>query len=149
MGPAAFSALDNYPGYDLTLQGVPKAGDSFSIGYNTGGLNDNRNGLIMGDLQNQDIMQVNNSGSGQPISFQEAYGNVVSDIGQKASSGDISLQSANALKSQSKNWFESVSGVSLDEEAANLVRYQQSYQAAARLLATAQELFTTILGVTR
>jgi flagellar hook-associated protein 1 FlgK len=147
--PAAFSALDDYPGYDLSLQGVPKAGDSFAIGYNTGGLNDNRNGLIMGDLQNQDIMQVNNSGSGQPISFQEAYGNVVSDIGQKASSADISLQSANALKSQSKNWFESVSGVSLDEEAANLVRYQQSYQAAARLLATAQELFTTILGVTR
>lgn len=147
--PAAFSALNDYPGYDLTLQGVPKAGDSFSIGYNTGGLNDNRNGLIMGDLQNQDIMQVNNSGSGQPISFQEAYGNVVSDIGQKASSADISLQSANALKSQSKNWFESVSGVSLDEEAANLVKYQQSYQAAARLLATAQELFTTILGVTR
>jgi flagellar hook-associated protein 1 FlgK len=149
--PAAFNppALDDYPGFDLSLQGVPKAGDSFAIGYNTGGLNDNRNGLAMGDLQNQDLMQVSNSGSGQPISFHEAYGNVVSDIGQKASSADISLQSANALKSQSKDWFESVSGVSLDEEAANLVKFQQSYQAAARLLATAQELFNTILGVTR
>lgn len=147
--PAAFSALDDYPGFDLSLQGVPKAGDSFAIGYNTGGLNDNRNGLVMGDLQNQDIMQVSNSGSGQPISFQEAYGNVVSDIGQKASSADIALQSADALKSQSKDWFESVSGVSLDEEAANLVKFQQSYQASARLLATAQALFDTILGVTR
>ncbi|MFT6990143.1 MAG: flagellar hook-associated protein 1 FlgK [Paraglaciecola sp.] len=149
--PAEFNppALNDYPGFDLSLQGVPKAGDSFAIGYNAGGLNDNRNGLAMGDLQNQDLMQVSNSGSGQPISFHEAYGNVVSDIGQKASSADISLQSANALKAQSKDWFESVSGVSLDEEAANLVKFQQSYQAAARLLATAQELFNTILGVTR
>ena len=147
--PAAFSALDDYPGFDLSLQGLPKAGDSFAIGYNTDGLNDNRNGLIMADLQNQDLMQVNNSGSGQAISFQEAYGNVVSDIGQKASSADISLQSADALKSQSSDWFQSVSGVSLDEEAANLVRYQQSYAAAARLLSTAQTLFDTILAVVR
>jgi len=147
--PAAFSALDDYPGFDLSLQGLPKAGDSFAIGYNTDGLNDNRNGLIMADLQNQDLMQVNNSGSGQAISFQEAYGSVVSDIGQKASSADISLQSADALKSQSSDWFQSVSGVSLDEEAANLVRYQQSYAAAARLLSTAQTLFDTILAVVR
>ena len=147
--PAAFSALDDYPGFDLSLKGVPKAGDSFAIGYNTDGLNDNRNGLVMGNLQNQDLMQVNNSGSGQDISFQEAYGNVVSDIGQKTSSADISLQATDALKSQSKDWFESVSGVSLDEEAANLVKFQQSYSAAARLLATAQELFNTILGITR
>jgi flagellar hook-associated protein 1 FlgK len=147
--PAAFSALEDYPGFDLSLQGQPKAGDSFAIGYNTDGLNDNRNGLAMADLQNQDTMQVNNSGSGQPISFHEAYGNVVSDIGQKASSADISLQSAAALKSQSSDWFQSVSGVSLDEEAANLVRYQQTYAASARLLSAAQELFDTILAVVR
>jgi flagellar hook-associated protein 1 FlgK len=147
--PAAFSALDDYPGFDLSLQGVPKAGDSFAIGYNIDGLNDNRNGLVMADLQNQDLMQVNNSGSGQDISFHEAYGNVVSDVGQKTSSADISLQAADALKSQSKDWFESVSGVSLDEEAANLVKFQQSYSAAARLLATAQDLFNTILGIAR
>jgi flagellar hook-associated protein 1 FlgK len=147
--PAAFSALNDYPGFELSLKGVPKAGDSFAIGYNTDGLNDNRNGLAVGNLQNQDLMQVNNSGSGQEISFHEAYGNIVSDIGQKTSSADISLQASDALKSQSKDWFESVSGVSLDEEAANLVKFQQSYSAAARLLATAQDLFNTILGITR
>jgi flagellar hook-associated protein 1 FlgK len=147
--PGSFSALNDYPGFDLSLQGEPKAGDSFTIGYNTDGLNDNRNGLVIANMQNQDRMQMNNSGTGQAISFHEAYGNVVSDIGQKASSADISLQAADALKSQSKNWFESVSGVSLDEEAANLVKFQQSYSAAARLLATAQDLFNTILGITR
>ena len=147
--PAAFGALDNYPGFDLSLQGVPKAGDSFSIGYNTDGLNDNRNGLNLADLQNQNTMQVNNNGSGESASFHEAYANIVSDIGQKAASADIALQAADALKSQSSDWFQSMSGVSLDEEAANLVRYQQSYAAAARLLSTAQNLFDTILAVVR
>ncbi|WP_158967698.1 flagellar basal body rod C-terminal domain-containing protein [Paraglaciecola sp. L3A3] len=145
--PAAFSALDNYPGYDLSIQGVPKAGDSFTIEYNIDGLNDNRNGLVLADLQNQNIMQLNNSGSGQPVSFHEAYANTVSDIGQKTSSADIAMQAAAALKSQSKDWFDSVSGVSLDEEAANLVRFQQSYSAAAKLIGTAQDLFNTILNI--
>ena len=147
--PAAFSALDDYPGFDLSLQGDPKPGDSFTIGYNTEGLNDNRNGLAMADLQNQNTMQVNNSGSGQPASFHEAYANIVSDIGQQTASADIALQAADALKLQSSDWFQSVSGVSLDEEAANLIRYQQSYSAAARLLSTAQNLFDTILAVVR
>ncbi len=147
--PAAFSALDDYPGFDLSLQGVPKAGDSFTITYNTDGLNDNRNGLVLADLQNQDLMQVNNSGSGGLVSFHEAYANVISDIGQKSASANIALQAADALKSQSSDWFQSVSGVSLDEEAANLIRFQQSYAAAARLLSTAQTLFDTILAVAR
>ena len=147
--PAAFSGLDDYPGFDLSLQGVPKAGDSFAIGYNTDGLNDNRNGLLLAGLQNQSLMQASNSGSGQPINFHEAYGNVISDIGQKSANANISLQAAEALKSQSSDWFQSVSGVSLDEEAANLVRFQQSYAAAARLLSTAQTMFDTILAVVR
>lgn len=147
--PAEFSALNDYPGFDLSLQGLPKAGDSFALGFNTDGINDNRNALILSDLQNQNIMQLNNSGSGEPVSFHEAYANIVSDIGQKSSSADISKQAAQALKTQSKDWFDSVSGVSLDEEAANLVKFQQSYSAAARLIGTAQDLFNTILGVVR
>jgi flagellar hook-associated protein 1 FlgK len=147
--PAAFSALDDYPGFDVSLQGEPKAGDTFTISYNTDGLNDNRNGLKIADLQNQNTMQANNSGAGASASFHEIYANIVSDIGQQAASADIALQAADALKSQSSDWFQSVSGVSLDEEAANLVRYQQSYAAAARLLSTAQNLFDTILAVVR
>jgi flagellar hook-associated protein 1 len=147
--PAAFSALDDYPGYDFSLQGQPKAGDRFSIGYNTDGLNDNRNGLDMTALQRQAVMQLNNNGAGNLVSFNEAYANIVSDIGQKAASAEISLQAAKTLKAQSTDWFESVSGVSLDEEAANLVRFQQSYAAAARLIGTAQDLFNTILSAVR
>ena len=145
--PTNFSSLDDYPGYDFSLQGVPKAGDSFKIGFNTDGLNDNRNGLLMSDLQNLTNLQIDNSGSGEAVSFHEAYGNIVSDVGHKTVSANIALQAAESLKSSSEDWFLSVSGVSLDEEAANLIRYQQSYQAAARLLSTAQDLFDTILRV--
>ena len=147
--PAAFDALDNYPGYDFTLQGEPKAGDTFAIGYNANGLNDNRNGLIMANLQNVNGMQLNNAGSGDPVSFHEAYANIVGDIGQKSANADIAVKAGEALKLQSQDWFDSVSGVSLDEEAANLVRFQQSYAASARLLNTAQEMFDTILSMVR
>ena len=149
--PAAFNAptMNDYPGYDFSLKGEPKAGDTFSIGYNGNGLNDNRNGLIMANLQNENGMQLNNAGSGDPVSFHEAYANIVGDIGQKAANADVAVKAGEALKLQSKDWFDSVSGVSLDEEAANLVRFQQSYAAAARLLNTAQEMFDTILSMVR
>lgn len=68
---------------------------------------------------------------------------------KKSATAQISLDAAEAMKVQSENWFDSTSGVSLDEEAANLVRYQQSYAAAARILTTAQELFDTILSAAR
>ena len=53
------------------------------------------------------------------------------------------------MKNQAQDWFDSVSGVSLDEEAANLIRYQQSYAAAARIITTAREIFDTILAAAR
>jgi flagellar hook-associated protein 1 len=94
-------------------------------------------------------MLLNNNGGANLVTYHEAYSSIIGDIGGKAASADISLKAAEAMQQQSKDWFDSVSGVSLDEEAANLVRFQQSYSAAARLLATAQELFNTILSSVR
>ena len=147
--PAAFSALTDYPGFDFSLQGVPQAGDTFSIGYNTNGLNDNRNALELAGVQSDDIVLSSNNTTTSRITFQEKYANIVSEIGEKSAVAQIALDAAKALKDQSTNWMESVSGVSLDEEAANLVRFQQTYAASARVLSTAQTLFDTILGVVR
>ena len=94
-------------------------------------------------------MQVSSESTNQQRTFQDAYASMVGRIGEDAAMADISLTSAEAMKTQSENWFESVSGVSLDEEAANLVKFQQSYSAAARILSTAQELFETILSAAR
>lgn len=150
--PAAFGALGDYPGYDLSIQGTPRAGDTFDINYNTNGTDDNRNGLLLTGLQDADSMlRSNNSGAttGNLISFHEAYSAIVSDIGEASSSAEISLNAARALEQQSSDFFESTAGVSLDEEAANLVRFQQAYSASARILSTAQSLFDTILSAVR
>lgn len=137
------------PGFDLSLDGVPKAGDSFSISYNTDGFNDNSNALNLAAIQNENTVQVSSEATNTPRTFQDAYASMVGRIGEDASMASVSLASAEAMKVQSQNWFESVSGVSLDEEAANLIKYQQSYAAAARILSTAQELFNTILQSAR
>ncbi|MDO6568460.1 flagellar hook-associated protein FlgK [Alteromonas sp. 1_MG-2023] len=147
--PAEFSALDDYPGYDMSLDGVPKAGDSFSISFNTDGFNDNSNALSMTELQSEALVQVSSESTNAPRTFQDAYASMVGRVGEEAALADISLASAEAMKAQSENWFESISGVSLDEEASNLIKFQQSYSAAARILTTAQELFDTILSAAR
>lgn len=147
--PASFAALNDYPGFDFSLQGVPQAGDVFTISYNTDGLNDNRNALELAGLQTRDIVQSNDGSTANRITFQENYAGLVSNIGEKAATADIALKSSQALQQQSKEWFDNISGVNLDEEAANLVRFQQSYSAAARILTTAQSLFDTILSSTR
>ncbi len=144
-----FTAQTDFPGYDFSLQGVPVAGDSFEIAYNTNGINDNRNGLQLAALQNSDIILSNNNGGSSKVSFHEAYAGLVSTIGEKSASAEISLKAAEAMQTQSEGWFQSVSGVNLDEEAANLVKFQQTYQASARILSTAQSLFDTIFNSTR
>ena len=147
--PASFSALNDYPGYDFSLQGKPVAGDSFTISYNTDGSYDNTNALSLASLQKQGLTKLSTNSVSQPRTLHESYSTLVSRVGEDASSASIALQAAEAMKVQSTDWFDSVSGVSLDEEAANLVRYQQSYAAAARILSTAQELFNTILSSVR
>ncbi len=147
--PASFSALADYPGYDLSLNGSPKAGDSFAFTYNTNGVNDGTNALEMIELQQEKLVQVSSDASNEPRTLFDAFSSVVGKVGEKAASADISLEAAEAMKSQSQEWFDSVSGVSLDEEAANLVRFQQTYAAAARILTTAQDMFDTILSAAR
>lgn len=147
--PAAFAGLTDYPGYDFSLDGAPRAGDSFSISYNTDGFNDNSNALNLAALQNDETVQVSSESTNTPRTFQDAYASMVGRVGEDAAMANVSLASAEAMQVQSQNWFESVSGVSLDEEAANLIKYQQSYSAAARILTTAQDLFNTILQSAR
>lgn len=147
--PAAFSALDDYPGYDFSLQGVPEVGDTFTIEYNTNGIDDNRNAVLLSELQEQQRVQLSSESSNTARTFHEAYASLVSRVGEKSATADISLQAADAMLADSDEWMKSVSGVSLDEEAANLIRFQQSYAASAQILRTAQELFDTILAAAR
>ena len=83
------------------------------------------------------------------VSYQEAYASTVADVAVKTRQAEKALGTEQVLLDQSVAARESVSGVNLDEEAANLIRYQQAYQAAAQIIAVADELFQTLLSSVR
>jgi len=139
-------------GFDMSITGVPKAGDTFTLSYNSGGQKDNRNGLALAQLQEKEIIRKNAvsvAGADNQMSLNEGYGVMVGFIGEKTSQVKISTESSKALLAQSQAWYESISGVNLDEEAANLIRFQQSYAAAAKIISTSQTIFDTLLAAAR
>src|SRR3569833_1443659 len=83
--------------------------------------------------------------AGGTATFQAAYGQIVADIGSKPQQSNIARDARNALLKQSVEARDSVSGVNLDEEAANLIKMQQAYQAAAHVITMANTLFQSIL----
>ncbi|WP_288129205.1 flagellar hook-associated protein FlgK [Accumulibacter sp.] len=136
---AFLDPLTSTPGFSFTLTGVPNNGDTFSIARNSGALADGRNALVLAQLQTQQTM------SGKSSSFQEAYAQLVSQTGSKTNQIQVSGAAQQALLTQAQNNRESLSGVNLEEEAANLILYQQAYQAAAKALQIGSSLFETIL----
>ena len=76
----------------------------------------------------------------------DTYNQLVSTVGIKTSQANISMKSQGIVLEQSKLARDSVSGVNLDEEAADLLRYQQAYQAAAKVMAASDQMFKTLLN---
>ena len=128
-------------GFSFMLTGLPNNDDTFLIARNTGAIGDGRNALALGQLQTQDTM------SGKAASYQEAYAQLVSQIGNKTRQMQVSGEAQQALLEQAQASRESLSGVNLDEEAANLIRYQQAYQASAKAMEVGAGLFDTILAM--
>jgi flagellar hook-associated protein 1 FlgK len=128
-------------GISVVITGAPKDGDTFSIGRNTAGVSDGRNALALGQLQTQNTM------SGKTASYQSAYAQLVSDNGNKTREVKVTGAAQQALVDQSSNAREALSGVNLDEEAANLIRYQQAYQASAKILDIGSKLFDVLLSL--
>jgi flagellar hook-associated protein 1 FlgK len=139
-------------GFDFSVTGVPAIGDTFNISFNDGGFNDNRNGLELSALQTAQTTRLNPlsvPGSVNSVSFNQSYGDMVSLIGERTNQARNNEAAGKALLEQTTAWYESLSGVSLDEEASNLVRFQQTYAAAARIISTSQTVFDTLLSAVR
>ncbi len=128
-------------GVSFSIAGLPNNGDRFSIDLNPAAVADGRNALALGQLQIQDTM------SGSKASFQEAYAQLVSEAGSKTRQLQVTSDAQQAILAQAQASRESLSGVNLDEEAANLIRYQQAYQAAAKAMQIGASLFDTILQI--
>ncbi|MFK5913938.1 MAG: flagellar hook-associated protein FlgK [Woeseiaceae bacterium] len=130
-------------GYNVQLSGKARAGDTFVIEYNTDAVGNNINILELGDLQNKATLDNGTS------NYNEVYGQLVSRIGSKTHELDVNQKAQNILYEQAKAQRESVSGVNLDEEAANLIRYQNAYEANAQVIGAASEMFDTLINVLR
>ena len=116
-------------------------GESFLISNNNSGSGDNRNINNMLDLQS-DKMQSKGKGN-----FQQIFSNTVAKVGSNVQTNKLSLTAAEANKDAAESALSEFSGVSLDDEAAHLLEFQQAYQASARLLQTARELFQSLIEV--
>ncbi len=127
-------------GYDVQISGNVATGDVFSADYNTSGRGDNRNALLLANIQTENVL---NQGS---TTLQEAYGLLVAEVGTTTNENQISLNASESLLRQNQARLEEVSGVNLDEEAAKLIRFQQSYQAAARIISTSSVIFDTLIA---
>ena len=130
----------------------PATGDSFTLEFNEGGFDDNRNGLMLAGLQSGELVRQNvttTSTADNHKTFNQAYAGLVTDIGVVTNQAKTNGAAFEALAQQSEAWYESLSGVNLDEEAANLLRFQQSYAASAQVLSTARTIFDTLLNAAR
>ena len=129
-----------YQGIQISFSNPPKAGDVFTIDGNKDGTGNNENMLKVIDLESQPVM-----GGGK--SFSASYIDNVNDMGNIARQATISQSALKVVYDQAVSARDQVSGVSLDQEAADLVRYQQAYQASAKILQVASQLFDSVLQV--
>lgn len=141
VGSYAYTSGDNIDinGWRVKISGTPQAGDKFTVESNAGGVNDNRNALLLAGLQTAKTMV------GGTTDFQGAYGQMVADVGIKTRQADINRMAQEQRLQQAEADRSELSGVNLDEEAANLLRFQQAYQAAAQVVAVSHQLFQTLL----
>ena len=135
-------AASSYLGFQFEIKGQPKAGDSFTISYNQGGVSDNRNALDIAGLERLGTV-------GGVANYSEAYGQIIEEVGTVTNRARLDTESAKALLTQSENNRESISGVNLDEEAGRLIQFQAAYNASAQVVSVARQLFDTLLNTFR
>jgi flagellar hook-associated protein 1 FlgK len=132
-----------FNGVQVTVSGAPAAGDSFLVKDNAGGTGDNRNALKIAALLNSPVL------GGGTVSLNDAVGRLIGNVGVQTNQAQTGRDAQQIVLSDANSAMSNVSGVNLDEEAANLIRYQQAYQAAAKVIGVANSLFQTLLDATK
>lgn len=133
----------NYNGWELIIEGVPADGDAFLVVPNISGMGDNRNALALAGLQDLRLM------AGGTSTLEGSYNTLVAEVGTRTRQAEVSARAQAKLLDEARAQREAVSGVNLDEEAANLLRYQQAYQAAAQVITITNSLFDTLINAVR
>jgi flagellar hook-associated protein 1 FlgK len=130
-----------FGGINFTISAGAAEGDQFIVGPNTNGVGDARNGVLLAGLQTRNIL------NGGTATFQGAYASTVNFVGNKTREMQVGSAASETTVNQAIAAQQSVSGDNLDEEAADLLRYQQAYQAAGKVMQVAGTLFDTLLSI--
>ena len=126
-------------GWQIKMTGTPQPGDTLTVEKNTNATSDNGNMLSLAGLQNKPIMDNNVS------TFSQSYATLNAEVGVVSRQAKINYDVEKTLLDKTVADRESLSGVNLDEEAADLIRFQQAYQALARIVQTSQALFDSLI----
>lgn len=132
-----------FNGWTVQISGTPAAGDTFTIAANSGGVSDSRNAVLLAGLQ------VKNTLAGGTATYQGAYSQLTGAVGSQARQIGVAAEAQANLTTQARQNQQALSGVNLDEEAANLIRFQQAYQASSKVIEIASRLFDTLLSIGR
>jgi flagellar hook-associated protein FlgK len=136
-----FSGQDlQYQSIRMQMEGEPKKGDTFSVDGNQSGLGSNENALRLTALESKKVF-------GASQNFHEGYLSILTTAGNTSRLAEVAKQALEIVHDQAVQAKDEKSGVNLDEEASNLIRYQQAYQASARLMQTANQLFDALLRI--
>ncbi len=130
-------------GFELNLAGVPRSGDTISVKPTVSVAGNNGNALAMSKLGDVPLVGVSSGSVGMSIT--DAYADAISNIGVRVQSGKAAAGISQAIAADAETARANKSGVNLDEEAARLIQFQQSYQAAAKILQVAQSIFESML----
>ncbi|MGB6211498.1 flagellar hook-associated protein FlgK [Pseudomonas mandelii] len=130
--------------FDMTVAGSPSNGTAINVSLSQPGSLDNRNGTALAGLQTKQTVDTGSASNG--ISLNDAYGKLVSGVGAKAAQGKLDSAATEAILANAKGARDSLSGVDLDEETGNLVKYQQYYTASSQIIKAAQEIFSTLIN---
>ncbi len=130
----------SFGGISTKMSGAPANGDTFTISKNAGGVSDGSNALQLAALQRATVI-------GGTTTFNGAYAQLVSTVGNRAMEVGVAEKTQTSVASQIKMSQQAVSGVNQDEETANLLMFQQMYQANAKVIQTASTMFDAILGI--
>jgi flagellar hook-associated protein 1 FlgK len=130
-------------GWRVQISGAPATGDTFTVRNNVGGVGDNRNAFALADAMHAGVIE------GGTVSVSSAVERLTGNLGLQTRSAQMSRDAEAAVNQSDLAARDAISGVNLDEEAANMLRYQQAYQAAAQIIAAANEMFDTLINAVR
>jgi flagellar hook-associated protein 1 len=145
-GPAqAYSSGSNIDinGWRVAISGTPASGDSFTVRSNAGAVGDNRNAFALADSIRAGVIE------GGTVSVATAIERMTGELGLATRAAQLNRDAEAVVHESDIAARDSVSGVNLDEEAANMLRYQQAYAASAQVISVANSLFETLMNAVR